>query len=544
MSTLRKNTLRFIAFLLLAGCANLLSRIDQPVFGKIMTASNALILFGLLLFWLQSVRMRLLPSGARRCVVAIVLLLLLWLMLRTVKYQIAGDSISKRYLAYAYWIPQMLTPSLFLMSCIRIRRGNRPGRWDDRLLLIPGSVLSVLVITNDLHQLIYKPNTGFYKFALDTGTYTLGPVFYLLYIWMIVTMLSGVVLLFRETGHRPGKVIRSLLLVVLLWFSLVMLDLLVIEKITLLRFFNIPEIHIFCIRGIIEVYIRHRLIRYNENYSGFFRNLRMPVLITDRRFRPLYASASPIRADQEKLLASLTGPVALSMYQKLYGSEIRGGYAFRVEDESAVSAAQQRLLFANSLMEQENDLIRAETEQKEKDAHLQSRHRIYHEIAGELYPWQKRIGRMLDEAEPGSEDFRDKIARISVLNAYVKRKTNLLLLASENETLRTGELYLALQESANYLTLAGLPTTVAKPEDVQKSAEQLTLLYDAFEQLAEQLLGKASSMMVAWNEDGLCLATQADQAPDPVGLPLPVRFRSEEDTLYMDLSAEKGGASA
>ena len=544
MSTLRKNTLRFIAFLLLAGVANFLSRLDDPVIGKIMTAANALILCGLLLFWLQSVRIRLLPSGASRYVVAIAILLLFWLLLRTVKYQVAGDSVSQRYLVYAYWIPQTLTPTLFLMSCFRIRRGDRPGRRYERLLLIPAVILSLLVMTNDLHQLVYKPHAGFYKFVLETGTYTRGFCFYLLYAWIAAAMLTGIFLLFRETGHRPGRVVRSLLLIVLLWFSLIMLHYLVIEKTESLRFFNIPEIHIFSILGIIEVCIRHRLIRYNENYSGFFRNLRMPVLITDRRFRPVYASASEVRADESMLKASLEKPVSLSASQKLYGSEIRGGYAFRVEDESPVFAAQQRLLFANSLMEQENDLIRAETEQKEKDAHLQSRHRIYHEIAGELYPWQKRISQLLDEAKPGSEDFREKITQISVLNAYVKRKTNLLLLASENDTLSTGELYLALQESANYLTLAGLPTIVLKPEDMPKPAEQLTLLYDAFEQLAEQLLDKASSMMVSWTPDGLCLATQADQAPDPAGLPLSVHFRSEEDTLYMDLSVRKGGESA
>ena len=44
-----------------------------------------------------------------------------------------------------------------------------------------------------------------------------------------------------------------------------------------------------------------------------------------------------------------------------------------------------------------------EAEQKEKDAHLQSRHRIYHEIAAELYPCQKRIGQLLEETVPGSE---------------------------------------------------------------------------------------------------------------------------------------------
>ena len=266
--------------------------------------------------------------------------------------------------------------------------------------------------------------------------------------------------------------------------------------------------------GILEICIRFRLIPSNENYSGFFKNLQTPAIITDRNLKVVAASDGMPFVNLETLGRALSEPVYLTPDLKLSGKEIRAGFAFWAEDESAVHRAQEKLLEANEMIEHENDLILAETKQKEQDAYLRSRHRIYHEIAAELYPCQQKITRLLDMAEPGSKDFKKKIALISVMNAYVKRKTNLLLLASENEALSITELFLALQESANYLTLAGLKTTAGEPSDDNLASSIIVALYDAFEAIAEQLLGKVPSLMVSLSNEGLCLTTVSDTLPD------------------------------
>ena len=104
--------------------------------------------------------------------------MLVYLLIRVFKYIIADTALVIRYSTYAYWIPQMLMPALFLMTCIRIRRGNTEVRSrDERLLLIPGALLSLLVITNDLHGLVYKPRVDLSIFEVSTGTYSWGPGF-------------------------------------------------------------------------------------------------------------------------------------------------------------------------------------------------------------------------------------------------------------------------------------------------------------------------------------------------------------------------------
>ena len=81
----------------------------------------------------------------------------------------------------------------------------------------------------------------------------------------------------------------------------------------------------------------------------------------------------------------------------------------------------------------------------------------------------------------------------------------------------------------------GLQTTAYIPEDVSLSADRIVALYDTFEGLAEQLTGKASSLMVSWNSGGLRLAAETDQVPGTEGMPLPVRCRKSEGILYIDI---------
>ena len=541
-----RNTLVFIGFFLLAGIANVLSMLFDSELSTLMTCLNYLIFLGLLLFWIEAVRVRLLPSRGRTYILSAAFLMLLHMLLRIFKYRIAVTAGTKRYAVYAYWIPQMLIPALFLMACIRIRRGARDsGAKYESLLLIPSGILALTAMTNDLHSLIYVPGVALPDFAVDTGTYRYGPVFWLMYVWMILTALSGIIILSRSFGKVPKRALRLLALVIVLWFGIVALVLLVIDRIPhSFKMYNVPETHIFALLAIFEICIRYRMIPYNENYSGFFRKLRITSIITDRAFSPVYRSEAVFPAGTETLRRAVREPVALNPDLKLYGKPIRAGYVFWTQDESAVHRAQERLVEANEMIEQENDLIRAETEQKEKDAYLQSRHRIYHEIAGELYPCQQRIARILSETKPGTAEFRGKIAFVSVLNAYVKRKTNLLLLAAENDTVSARELSLALEESASYLTLAGLQTTVRTDGERQIPARSAVGVYDAFEALAEQLLGKAPSLMVSWYPDGLRLAAETDLSVDTADIPLPVRLRRSEKILYLDIPAGNGGETA
>ena len=77
----------------------------------------------------------------------IMLLMILYLCLRVFRYRIASSAAALRLSWYAYYVPLMLVPALFLMVCFRISStGLKSVKWDERLLLIPGGILASLAL--------------------------------------------------------------------------------------------------------------------------------------------------------------------------------------------------------------------------------------------------------------------------------------------------------------------------------------------------------------------------------------------------------------
>lgn len=550
---MKKNRLLFVLFLLLAGVLHVVEdfchNVPTPNY-SVVTMLFCLVFMiytVLLILWIQSVHNRLLPTKARTYMITISILMILYLVFRAFKYRIADDAVFLRLAWYAYYVPLTFIPTLFLMVCIRIGKEDKTTRWDERSLLIPAGGLSGLILTNDFHHLVFLPKKGIGEFLGKAGSYTYGLPFYLTYAWMILTILFGITLLFKTCGKRKEK--KKFLHVagiILLWFVLIEMHK-IKAYVSFIPPYESPEIHIFCMLAMFEFCIREGLIPHNENYAGFFSKLPLPVMITDESFRIVYQSANEIPAGQQKLAGALEAPVYLLSDQKLSCKRIRGGYVFWMEDESEVHAANEKLLEANELLESENTLITYENRQKEQNAYFRSRHHIYHEIAETMYPYQKRIEELLGETVPGTEGFRDQIAKVSVWNAYVKRKTNLLLMASEKNQIDLRELMLALSESGRYLSYVGLKTSVDEdgfPEDVCMEANVILALYDDFEALAERLIGQASLLMVSFEAAELKLATDAELPKETLiamRTNLPVSMNVREDVTYLTIHAWKGG---
>ena len=494
----------------------------------------------LLLFWMISIHTRLLPSRSRNYMFAAALLMILYLGLRAFRYRIADSPIGLRYGWYAYYVPMILMPTLFLMVCIRSGKGANT-KFNERLLLIPAVLLAVIVMTNDLHHGVFVPKPETFVLIGSGGTYTYTILFYLIYAWIILSIIIGVVILLKECGRgHDKKTLTEVIGVIVIWMILLQLH-------NLKRLFEFippwetPEINIFSIIAIFEICIRKRLIPYNENYPGFFSKLPMPVMITDKEYAPVYRSAGDMDPDREQLEKSLKEAVYIGTDHKLSGKSINGGFAFWIEDESEVVRANEKLREANELLESENTLIEYENKQKEENAYVSSRHHIYHDIAEKMYPYQTRIRDMLSDIKPGDPDFREAIAYVSVLNAYVKRKTNFLLLASEADKISMNELYLAISESGRYLSYIGLKTSVEESRTKEElPAEALIALYDSFEILAESMIGEGKLLMVSFTPDGLKLACDIKKLP-PAEVPAYFETNISEDIFYITLRIPTGG---
>lgn len=220
-----RSTWVFIGFLLLGGICQMFTRTRVSIVDTFMFSVNFMIYVALLIFWLQSVRARLLPTRARSYIVTSAILMVVLLLIRVMRFRILTEVLVRRYVDYSYNIPMVLVPTLFLMTCIRIRRGEsdeQNGR--ERLLLIPSCTVLLLILTNDLHQLFYRRTVPLSEFQVNVGTYTYGPLFYFMYAWMVLTLLAGFVILIRKTWRQNIRCLLLFAAVVLAWGGLSLLN--------------------------------------------------------------------------------------------------------------------------------------------------------------------------------------------------------------------------------------------------------------------------------------------------------------------------------
>ncbi len=546
---LRRNTWLFAGFLLLGGLMHYFDPTENLFLNSFLFTGRFAVFTGLVLFWIRSVRSRLLPTRVRTYMTAAGVMMVCLLAVQVFSNRIAGDAVGaaalNRWSKYVYWVPQTVNPALFLMAAVRIRRGAEDGKgWDERLLLIPAALLSLAVITNDLHYLVYRPKADYPDLAIVTGRYSQGAVFYLLYAWIILAIAAGLVLLFRETGRRPAGGIVLLAGAVACWLFMLAMNLLVWDWLHVHQPYSTQEINIFGMLGIFEICIRNRLIPGNENHIGFFEQLGLPVLITDKRLSPVYRAGRELNASEDELRASLKHPVYPEEDIRLSGMAIRAGYAFWTGDESELHRENRRLESANEILGEENDLIRVENELKEKKARLDAQNRVYDRIAEALLPRQRRIAKLLDSNEPDTEAFRRALGECCVLNAWCKRKSNLLLLDESVLPKQNRELFLALQESARFLKCCGVEAAAVGEELADFPLSDIHELYDTFEAVIEAWLPSMSRMTVSLLDDGIRLAADTAQAMPLPETILPVEERTSDETVFLTIRRRKGGKPA
>ena len=491
---------------------------------------------GMLLWWLVSVRRRLLPSRARAYITAVAVLFLFFLAVSTVNYRVAdqNDLFFKRCCWYLYYIPLLGVPALFLSICLSISPLKKIRVPVDTVCLTVSGALAAVVLTNDLHRLVFVPEDPSH-FVTAYG-YSHGTVYYVGAVFVALEFLLGAARLILLSQKRR----RLLLVFIPLLLLLLYRPISVLEQITFrAMFLPMPYYVILCMASFFEACIRFRLIPYNENYTAFFANMRYPAVITDKALAPVYRTAAPLRADPARLRETRREPVYLSPDLRLSGKRLKAGNVFYAEDESELHRMNERLTDANEMLESEHTLIRAENELREQRARLESRGSIYSRISQKTLSRQTAIAGLLRNVSPESPDFNGVIARVSLMNAYIKRSANLLLTDERREEIDGRELLLALEESARYLIYLGIKMEVTGTPSAYVDRTAAFDAYETFESIAEASLGRTKRLYAALGREELRLVAEAAPEALPVA-PIAYTLKRSEGLVYYSVPL-KGG---
>ena len=560
------HTVVFTALFLVAGLCHSLARIINPFFDTVLFCIQYGIFFGLILYWILSLRVRLLPSRARTYMVIAGLLMLFFVFLQVVKYRVFTDEqyLLTRYSWYAYYVPVYMIPAMFTFSCIdSFGQPGEEGLLAKKvvmLLLYTVAVAMVVsVMTNDLHHLIFIPKEGVTDFMGQTGTYSHGLLFYMIYVFMFAGMVGGLALLLYQSRRTGGwKDALYFFLFPALWLVLNSLHVLydLADPDFVLQYpYQFPHIHVFCLIGMFESCIRARLMPSNEDdYSDFFAGMKVPAIITDRNLNVLYHTGEemPETADAKILRDSLSEPVRIEEGFTIQGRKLSNALVFWASDERTVDRLNEQLAAANEVLAGENELIEAQNRLKEKRARVETRNRIYAGISNRMLPAMKRLSALLDECETdrnqeNEELFHTHMAQSLVITAYIKRASNLMLADPGEEVISGRELYLAFEESSRYLAFCGITVQVSNFPAQTMTREAAFSLYTAFEEWMEAWLEvrpEKLRMSVACSGSEIrIMLPERENAPDPgsvVTTPsVAVRSECSEGLMFVTMEVKK-----
>ena len=555
-----RSTLLFASGILLAGAMHVLDRLCNehlanlgtaegsalPAFGStVMFVLNFAIYCALLLWWIRSVYTRLLPSTARSCILTAGGMMLLFLLIRSVKYRLTEyASLLEHICWYAFYVPMAFIPALFLATCLCMEPERRGRMTLMRVTLIAAGLISLLVATNDLHFLMFRP-IGTEVQGGVWNSYKLGPLWYVTYGFVIVCVLLGLTLLaLADRRRHSGRKMLLPALILLMMLTVLLLADRPLSRAMLASPWTFPDAATFCMLGIFESCIRSRLIPFNENYIDYFAQMRLPAEITDSRQRTVYRTSIAVTADPAARSAALSAPILLQDGRtRLSGKRISSGYAFWASDESTLQALNRELAEANEVLETENDLLRYEAEQAEERLRVDTRNRLYAEADASVQDTQRKIGESLQQLQPEREDYAETLAKILLMNAYIKRKTNFVLQAAECASVTARELYLALEESSRFLCLCGMDAATEQKTDRAFSNAEAAALYDSFERLAEAFAEQARHVLILLTDEGLRLMADCVEPFELPELPAAAETSIEDGLLYLTLRAKEGGAA-
>jgi hypothetical protein len=416
-------------------------------------------------------------------------------------------------------------------------------------MFVPALVLLALILTNDLHQLAFFFPGGL---AVGEDDYTRGPVYYAAAAWMAFLELASLTMLLAKS-RVPGT--RKVLWPPFAVFGCMLAYSALYNLHLPLLFAYMGDMTLcFCILTVLlwESCIQCGLIRTNTHYEGLFRASTVAMQIADSG-GVRYASETARPVPPELMRRAAEGPVELDGNTLLRSAPIGGGRVYWQADVTAVNRLLGELRDIRAQLSENHELLAAEAALKEQRARVDERNRLYDRIARDTEPQLRALDAILGGFAPDDPGAGEKLARMCVLCAYVKRRTNLVLLAENTAGVQAGELGYCLRESAEYLRLWGAACSVECRLDGILPAASAELIYDAFEAAAEAAMPSLTALLANLGRDGggvrLRLALEnAAAAPAPgwdggrlAAAGAALTAEPSEESLYLSLWIPEGG---
>lgn len=477
----KRNIALFFAAFLLCGVLHIL------LYGVDFTFCIVQLYCGVLtILWAISVRKRVIDDRLRSLMLWVAVCLFMHFGLQLLRYDLfQGNINAQRYLWYAMYIPMTAQAVLCFLLAVFIHRPQHAPLLRRHYLLVGLGVVLVLgVLTNDLHFWFTSFPSGILD---DNGQKVNGWLYYVIELFIYGTNAYAFAVMLKKSHRYVGRKYQLLplvpLLILVIYMILYPFD--IDHRFLPTRVWQIGEMHAFCIIATLEACIQTGLIPANRGYEILFSAADLPAVILDGNGKPVYQTTAA------------HCPFVENESTKVVTHPIRGGRVEYLVNMEQVKKLNRQIADASQQIETRNAYIAEENRIKQEQAELETRNRLYERVSSIVRPQIEKIDTLINTPE-GCGD--KELANVAVLQAYIKRRSNMELLAASG-TLTAQELASAVAESLDYIRLCGANTTTRVYGTGSYPADMVIAAYEQIEEIMEDSLDTLSDMIVAIRSD-------------------------------------------
>ena len=479
----RKEILSYITstfFVLLAMSLHLLE-----FFGVITFSVNAIVFFlytAMILLWDRIMESRILRTQSKKYFRMVTFLMIGYLAVRTLKYEILYDnSVAIKYARYIYYLFSLnIIHLVFFISLMVAKSEHEPiSNWW-HLLWIPTESFVFLVLTNDFHGLAFSTD-------VPLGVEAYKPLFYIIVLYAAILTIASLVsaLLASREMHSQWSVILPML-PMLLWilytFSYVInKDFFVYIKTAIAS----AEFNVLIIILFIEALVFTRLIPSNRGYNKFLSLSSLNIGIMNMDGDVVFAPKEGPSVTPRMIRASVGKATKMDENTYLESAKINGGESFWFIDLKELNSLKKQLYALNESLMSENELLSADKKLKEKMAKLEEQNEIRSYIASRLSDKFNFLKIIMDNLPEDEVAFEATLKRACITSVYIKRYSNLFLLSKKDKNIAMAELGLAFTESLNYLSLSGTVTKINWQSEASLDIDTALAVYEVFQRILE-----------------------------------------------------------
>lgn len=439
--------------------------------------------------WGISLHRRLINQMSRKCLCSIAVLMVFWFFVRSLKYYVFYAPAALRYGWYCYYIPMLMIPALSFMTAMTMGESDseKRGRQIRGLLVVTGCLV-VLVLTNDLHQLVFRFPKG--QPWTDLA-YSYGPGFVLCMLWVGMGLMGTLVLLLKKCKNPGKKMVWLPFVPMALFFAWCIANMLRLPVLKIIAG-DMTAASCLLIAAVFESCIQCGLIPVNSRYGELFEASRgINAKICDNTLSIRYASKDGSSLEKADMEAAIKQPIMLQPGIRLNSLPVNGGYAFWTEDIRKLVSVYEQLQEVQEELKDRNRLLKLEYKKEKQKKQIEEKNRLYDLMQNQTIEQFQLIAGYMDELEQCREQaqYQKLLGKILLVGTYLKRRKTLTLSALEKEKIGQEELIRSLRESCDCLSLCGLRGNYYVETELEEiTAEKMLLAYDFFEQIVELLL--------------------------------------------------------